>query len=204
MGEKSVKDEISSKLASYLEGAFSAVALTRKEYYKSARRPGKVDIDGIVRMYANQNAVIAAAANLLPGPFGALAIVPEMIAIIRNQIQMVYDIGVAHGRDEHLDGELLLAIFATATGGGAISLVTVKGGQLIVRRASLQVLQKVIVWLGGKITQRALKAFLSKWVPIVGAAAMALWARQSTIAMGNKASELLANEILRDDSAGVA
>lgn len=195
MSERSLKEALSEKVASYLEGAFSAVALTRRGHFKEARRPSKDEITGIIESYGNQNALIAGAANLIPGPFGALAILPEMTGIIRNQIQMVYDVGVAHGKEEHLDGNMLLAIFATVSGGGAISLVTVKGGQLLVKRASLQVIQKLIVWLGGKITQRALKAFLSKWVPFVGAAAMAVWARQSTIAMGRKASELLEKEI---------
>jgi uncharacterized protein (DUF697 family) len=196
MKEPSIGEKLSSKLASYLEGAFDSVALTRKQHFKEARRPNPDDIDSIITMYANQNALVAGAANLIPGPFGALAILPEITAIIRNQIQMVYDIGVAHGKDEHLDGNLLLVIFTTVTGGGAISLATVKGGQLIVRRASLQVIQKLVVWLGGKITQRALKALLSKWVPVVGAAAMALWARQTTVAMGQKAAEMFEKEVV--------
>lgn len=188
---------IASKLSAFLENAFDSMALTRRNHYlhNPHERPTPADVDRIIASTANQNAIIAGACAMAPGPWGALTIVPEMIAVIRNQIQMVYDLGVAYGKEAHLNGPLLLAIFATATGGGAISLATVKGGQLVVKRASLRVLQRVIAWLGGKITQRALRAFLSRWVPFVGAAAMALWARQSTVAIGRKAADLLRREI---------
>ncbi len=79
---------ISRKLAQYLEGAFESVLLTRREHFAGGKsvRPSQGDIDGIIKSYANQNAVIAGAANLIPGPWGALTIVPEITLIIRNQI----------------------------------------------------------------------------------------------------------------------
>lgn len=200
--EENQEQTLATRLGEFLESAFESVALTRREHFQHhpERRPPPGDINSIMTSYANMNGAIAAAANLIPGPFGALTILPELTGIIRNQIQMIYDIGVAQGREAHLNGDLLLSIFYTVTGGGAISLAAVKGGQLVVKRASLRVLQRIIVWLGGKITQRALKAFLARWVPIVGAGAMGLWARQSTIAMGRKAAELLSHDIVLEES----
>jgi uncharacterized protein (DUF697 family) len=195
---------VAGKIAQYLEGAFDSVRLTRQEHFTKnpGKRPSRGDIDRIIASYANQNAVIAAAANLVPGPWGALTIVPEITLVIRNQIQMIYDLGVAYGQEAHLTRDTLLAVFATVMGGGAVSLAAVKGGQLIVKRASLRVIQQVIKWLGGKIAQRVLRAFLAKWVPIAGAAAMGIWARQSTRAMGKRAAELLEKEIVFEEGAG--
>ena len=194
---------VARKIAEYLEGAFEKVRLTRRAHFAAHphTRPRRVDVDSIIASYANQNAVIAGAANLVPGPWGALTIVPEITLVIRNQIQMVYDLGVAHGREAQLTRTTLLAIFATVMGGGAVSLATVRGGQLIVKRASLRVIQQVVKWLGGKITQRVLRALLAKWVPILGAAAMAVWARHSTREMGRKAAALLANDIIDEGGA---
>jgi uncharacterized protein (DUF697 family) len=193
---------VSKKISEFLEGAFESVALTRRADFMAdpSKRPSKGDVAGIITRYANTNFVIAGAANLIPGPFGALAVIPELTLVIRNQIQMIYDLGVAHGRETQLNSRSLLAIFATVGGGGAIGLAAVKGGQLVVKRASLRVIQQVIVWLGGKITQRALKALLAKYVPLVGAAAMAVWARQSTVAMGREAAKLLEKDILETDA----
>ncbi len=192
---------LATKFSEFLESAFESVHLTRRQHFAEnpSARPTPADVESIIRSYGNQNAVIAGAANLVPGPWGALTIVPEMTMVIRNQIQMIYDVGVAHGKEAHLDGNTLLAVFSSVLGGGAISLVTVRGGKLLLRRASLRVMQQVIEWLGGKIAQRVLKSFLARWVPIVGAGAMALWARQSTISMGREAAALLEKPIGREE-----
>ena len=128
-----------------------------------------------------------------------LATLPELVAIIRNQIQMIYDLGVAHGKESNLNATLLLGLFSTVMGEGTIGLVAIKGKQLLVKKASVQVIQKVVFWLGGTISQKLLKRFIAKWLPVVGAAAMAIWARQSTINMGKKASEMLAMDIVTSE-----
>lgn len=200
-GGEHQESAIAARIAEFLEHAFESVALTRREHFADhpERRPSPGQIDSIIASCANQNGLIAAGANLIPGPLGALTIVPELTIIIRNQIQMIYDLGVAQGKEAHLNGDMLLAIFYTVTGGGAISLAAVKGGQLLVRRASLRIIQRIIIWLGGKITQRVLKALLARWIPIVGSVAMGIWARQSTAAMGRKAAGLLGLDIVIED-----
>ncbi|MDZ8242101.1 MAG: hypothetical protein RMZ69_34035 [Nostoc sp. ChiQUE01a] len=199
--EKNNSNDFSAKIANALEGVFESVALTRKQHFieNPTKRPTRQDIDSITKSYSNQNALIAGAANFIPGPWGMLATVPELAAIIRNQIQMIYDLGVAHGKEAHLNKNLLLGIFSTVLGGGAIGLVSVKGSQLLVKKASLRVIQKIIIWLGGNISQKLLKRFIAKWLPIAGAAAMAIWARQSTISMGEKASQMLAMDIVTSE-----
>jgi ABC-type Fe3+-siderophore transport system permease subunit len=112
---------------------------------------------------------------------------------------MIYDLGVAHGKEANLSSELLLGIFSTVIGERTIGLVTVKGSQLLLKKASVQVLQKIIFWLGGSISQKLLKRFVAKWLPIVGVAAMALWSRQSTIEMGEKASKMLSMTIVNSE-----
>jgi len=193
--------DFSDKIANALEGIFESVALTRKQHFveNPTKRPNPQDIDSIIKGYSNQNALIAGAANLIPGPWGMLVTIPELVAIIRNQIQMVYDLGVAHGKEANLNANLLIGIFSTVLGGGAIGLVSVKGSQLLVKKASVKVVQKIVWWLGGNISQKLLKRFIAKWLPLAGAVAMAVWARQSTISMGEKASEMLAMNIVISD-----
>lgn len=191
-------DDLGKQIAAALEGLFENVALTRRQHFSEnpTTRPEAGDINSIVKSYSNQNAIITGSANLVPGPWGMLVTIPELTVVIRNQIQMVYDIGVAHGKEAHLDSTLLLGIFSTVMGGGTISLVTVRGSQLLVKKASVRVIQKIIFALGGTISQKLLKRFIAKWLPVVGAAAMALWARQSTAKMGEKAAEMLAMDIV--------
>lgn len=195
---KANSDDLGKQIAVALEGLFESVALTRQQHFTDnpTKRPSAEDITSIVKSYSNQNAIITGSANLVPGPWGMLITVPELTVVIRNQIQMVYDIGVANGKEAHLDATLLLGIFSTVMGGGTISLVTVRGSQLLVKKASVRVIQKIIFALGGKISQKLLKRFIAKWLPLAGAAAMAVWARQSTVKMGEKAAEMLAMDIV--------
>lgn len=201
MDQTSLFERISTQLASVLEGAFEHTALTRRQHFidHPTQRPTAAQVEDVISRYANQNFLIAGAANLVPGPLGMLAVIPELTLIIRNQIQMIYDLGVAHGKEAHLTPTTLLGVFASVLGGGAISLASVQGGRLLIRRASLRVIQKIIQWLGGKITQRLLKQLIAKWLPIAGAVIIATWARQSTVELGRRASDLLKHDIQHSD-----
>jgi len=52
------------------------------------------------------------------------------------------------------------------------------------------------VMLAGRITQQALKSAISKWLPVVGAAAMAAWSNYLTRQVGKKADEIFQKEII--------
>ena len=155
-------------------------------------------VSGLISSYTRNNAAISGGASLIPGPWGMAAVIPELTLVIRNQIQMVYDIGVANGKQAQLTKELLMGIFLTAMGSSAGSLLTIHGGKILVRRASLQVIQKIIAMLGGRLTQQVIKSTVSKWLPFVGAAAMATWTGYMTKNIGEKANELFKLEIEDD------
>ncbi len=95
------------------------------------------------------------------------------------------------------DAALGVALSGAGTGTGG--LIAIHGGKVIVKRASLRVIQKLVAALGGKITQRVLKSMLAKWVPIVGAAALGVWAKYSTGQLGKKAVEIFSKSIVLDD-----
>jgi uncharacterized protein (DUF697 family) len=124
-----------------------------------------------------------------------LAVVPEIVAVTRNQLNLIYDIGVASGKEDIMNRELLIAVFASAFGMSLGGLGLMQGSKLIIKRSSLRVMQKIIGILGGKITQQALKASIGKWFPIVGSAALGAWSYQITKTVGRKASKILEMDI---------
>ena len=193
-------EQMQEKITDGLQGAFESVLESRNSYYQE--NPGKIpsrgDVNALIRSYVTQNAAISGSASLIPGPFGMLAVVPELLLVIRNQIALIYDIGAAYGQKEMMTRELLLGIFVSAAGTGAGSVLVVRGGQVLVKRASLRVLQKLIAVLGGRITQQALKSAISKWLPGIGAAAMAAWTGYLTNQIGKKAIEIFQHEIIND------
>ena len=167
----------SGALHSAINSAFDYVIENRADYYKKNPNnlPQLDSVSGLISSYTRNNAAISGGASLIPGPWGMAAVIPELTLVIRNQIQMVYDIGVANGKQAQLTKELLIGIFLTAMGSSAGSLLTIHGGKILVRRASLQVIQKIIAMLGGRVTQQVIKSTVSKWLPVVGAGAMAAW-----------------------------
>jgi uncharacterized protein (DUF697 family) len=124
-----------------------------------------------------------------------LTVVPEIVAVTRNQLAMIYEIGLAHGQEKVITKELLAAVFAAATGASVGALVIVHGSKLIVKRASLRVFQQIVLLLGGKITQQVLKSSISRWLPMVGAAAMAAWSHYSTKMIAKEAIAVFRKEI---------
>ena len=190
----------SGALHSALNSAFDYVIENRSDYYRKnpSNLPQLDSVSGLISSYTRNNAAISGGASLIPGPWGMAAVIPELTLVIRNQIQMVYDIGVANGKQAQLTKELLIGIFLTAMGSSAGSLLTIHGGKILVKRASLRVIKNIIAMLGGKVTQKAIKSSVSKWLPVVGAGAMAAWTGYMTKNIGEKANELFKLEIEDD------
>jgi len=183
------------------EGVDSVVRSREAHYKKNPKKlPTLESVDSMISSTANLNAAISGGASLIPGPWGMAAVIPELVAVINRQLALIYDIGAAHGKQKQITKELVLAIMISGLGSSAGSLLTIQGSRVLVRRASLRAMQKIIALLGGKITQQALKRAVSKWLPVVGAAAMAAWTRHMTVQIGERANEIFQLEIQDDPS----
>lgn len=180
--------DFSKQMTDKLIDALDQVVSERRKYFSEHPEniPERTSVPHLIDSCSRNNALISGGASLIPGPWGMLAILPEIIAVCRNQIALIYDIGMAYGKRDVLTKELIVGIFLTALGESAISVIVIKGSKVLVRRASLRVFQKIVALLGGRITQRALKASISKWAPGIGAGAMALWSHHQTKQIGEK------------------
>lgn len=194
---KGMQDEIAKKT----EEAFDLVVKDRRAHFEKHpdERPSQGSIKSIIGACSTQNALIAGGSSLIPGPLGMVAAIPEIILILKNQMTLCYDIGVAQGKESKITKEVLLHVFLSSFGMAGIGLAVMHGSKLLVKRASLRVLQKIIHILGGKITQKLLKSLVSKWLPIVGAAAMAAWAKFETDRIGQLASETFAKDLVTSE-----
>lgn len=75
---------------------FDSVVSERSSYFK--QNPNQTfdqkSVSSIINSYSATNAGILGAASLVSGPFGMLAVIPELGVVIRNQLAMIYDIGM--------------------------------------------------------------------------------------------------------------
>lgn len=196
--DENLAQKLQIQLAEKMMGSFDLVLSGRSKYYSEHPDmvPSPSAIPTIINAYATMNMAVSGGMNLIPGPWGMLAAVPEIAILIHNQLSMIYDIGVANGKSKVLNRELLAGVFLSAMGVGAGGLLVMHGGKVLVRRVALRVFQKIIIMLGSKtITQKLIKSMISKWLPLVGPAAMAVWSNYSTRQIGKKAAEILAKPI---------
>ena len=183
--------EATSKISEGIEKAVINVIQERSKHYLENEAPNKHELTSLINSYGYRNAAISGGCSLIPGPWGMAAAVPEIILVIQNQLKMVYDIGKAHGHDEKtLDTQLLLEIVLSGTGNAGLTTATIVGQKLILTRAGARTIQRIIALLGGKVTQKLIKSMASKWIPVVGAAAMATWSKYSTEKIGKRADEM--------------
>ena len=188
---------LQAQLAEKMIDLFDLVVSDRRSYF--AENPDKIPDEessgSIINSYSAINGSVSGAMGLVPGPWGMVAVIPELLIVIRNQLAMIYDIGMAHGKSKVLTKELLAGIFITAMGASAGSLLVLHGNKVLVSRVTLRVFQKTVYLLAGRVTQQALKSAISKWLPIVGAAAMATWSIWMTQQTGKKAKEVFSKDI---------
>lgn len=194
-----MKENIQNKISEGIEKAVGMAISERENHYTNNSAPTKDMIPKIISKYTNTNAAISGGAGFIPGPLGMAASVPEIILIIRNQLTMVYDIAKANGH-RNITKELMLGVLISAMGNATGNLLIVHGQRIVVKRVGMQAMQKIIVMLGGKITQQAAKSMAAKWIPIFGAAAMATWSGYSTNKIGTKAVEIFSKEIVMEDN----
>ena len=188
---------LQDKLSTQILELFESVVLERRKYYESgqAPKPDAKTLDKLITSYANTNAGISGGAHILPGPLGMTAVVPEIVLVLRNQLRLIYDVGMAHGQEKVLDKHLLAGILLAYSGSKGLEFLSLEGGKLLMRESSVQVLQRIATMVGLNVSEQLVSSMLLSYVPLAGAAAMAAWSRYSTQKLGRYASEMLSKPI---------
>ena len=146
---------------------------------------------------AKSAATISGGAALVPGPFGMVTLLPDILGVWRVQAQMVADIAATYDKSTVLTKEqMLYCLFKHLLSQGLRDVVVRAGERFLVRRASLQVLQKIVTLIGVKVTQRALGKAVARYAPFVGAAGVAAYAFYDTKKVAATAIELFSAEIV--------
>lgn len=204
-----VIQELQNKVSEKIIASFDMVAQDRSNYFTKNlyqdQRPSIESANSIVNGYAKRNGGISVAANLVPaGPLGILAVAPEIITVMRNQIAMIYDVGVAYDKQQYLNKELLAGVLISSLGTGLITpginavanrVIIAQGSKIITRKLTPSIFKRIVHQLTGNVVNSATKSIVSKYLPGVGATAMGLWSAYSTKQVGNKAIQIFEKEI---------
>ena len=140
---------------------------------------------------ASKAAMVAGSLALPPGPAGWITILPELLMVWRIQAKMVADIAAVYGKSGSLTPEsLIYCLFRHAAAQATRDIVVRIGERTVVKKMSASALQKTAMMVGLKITQKSAARVVGRWVPVLGAAAVAGYAAYDTKGVAKKAVEI--------------
>jgi len=121
-----------------------------------------------------------------------LTVLPDLVAIWRIQAQMVSDIAGLYGREVELTRtHMLYCLFRHATSQLARDVAVRAGERLVLRQLSGSALRSVLSSVGISVTQRVIGTSASRWLPVIGAAAVAGYAYFDTMQVSKTAIRMI-------------
>lgn len=151
----------------------------------------------LARQAAKKAAGIAGGAAAIPGPFGLLTLLMDIVGVWKVQAQMVADIAASYGKTASLTREqMLYCLFKHTASQGLRDIVVRAGERFLVRRTSLRVLQKAAAVIGVKVTQKATGKVIARYAPVVGAMGVAAYAHYDTKKVAETAIALFEAEVV--------
>jgi hypothetical protein len=153
--------------------------------------------EGRARTLASRAALGAATLSgslaLPPGPLGLVTLLPDLFMIWKIQSQMVADIAAVYGKTATLTREhLIFCLFKHAAGQAVRDLVVRTGQRLLVRRAPLRLVEKVLERVGLSVAQRLAGRTIVRLLPFIGAVGVGAYAYYDTASVARTAIEFFA------------
>jgi len=179
---------LSARVVDALENAVSGVPPSRQHAVEAPARAARA----LARKAAAKAATLSGALALPPGALGMLTVLPDLLAIWRIQAQLVSDIAGLYGKDMQLTrSHMVYCLFRHAATQFTRDVAVRTGQRLMFRQLSGGALRSVLSSVGMSVTQRVAGTTASRWVPMVGAAAVAGYAYYDTLQVAKTAINLL-------------
>jgi len=162
--------------------------------------PEKVQVDGAPRdmtdFASNKAFSVSFASGMMPGPFGMATILPELAAVTKIQMDLLYKIAKYHGKLDKVNRTLVLYVFGCALGVTAGRLLVQKAGtRLVVKALSTQAAQKIAAAVGTRIGSSFVQRSAGRWICLATAPVFAWLSKRMTEKIGEHAEDLFRQEI---------
>jgi len=172
--------------------------------------PDKIDIgsmspEEMTRVASWKAFAISAAAAIPGGPIGLALILPELAAVTKVQMNLIYRIAEFYGKRPQLNPTIILLIYANQA---MISLekqlLKKVGSRIIIKALSSKSLRPIINKVGAKIGSRVLGRLAGRWIPFVLAPIFGAFSKMMTTQIGIQCIKLFSQDFeveQEDDSA---
>lgn len=146
---------------------------------------------------AAQAGLTSGALALPPGPLGLVTALPDLMNTYRIQQQMVADIAGCYGKTAELRREsMIYCLFKQGAAALVRDLVVRAGEKIVVRKASVKMIQQLLEKLGIQVSQRFLAKAATRWLPLVGAVALGAYSAKDTHEVGDNAIEIFSAQVV--------
>jgi hypothetical protein len=133
---------------------------------------------------------------LPPGPLGYLTLIPDLYAIWKIQAGMVADLAALHGKSAALTRETMIyCLFRHAASQLVRDLAARAGERIVIRTLSPRLFERLLGRLGSKLAQRIAAGAAARLLPLLGAAAVGVYAYYDTAQVGKTAMTLFSSPI---------
>jgi hypothetical protein len=188
--EKILRERIFEKL----EGLFDKVIYERKHGYESNPKPELDDIEHIIRHYSSKCARISIGATLLPGEWGIISAVPEIMLGMKKQAEMVYDISAAHKKDNLMTREVLAGVLLQSLTGESYGLVKKTNSNFIINE-NKKIFDYALAKFARRISRMIFRSALVRWLPGFSTVSQTLISGRVTRNIGSDASDIFGGNI---------
>lgn len=171
---------------------------------KFAPKPEEVVVTGtpaeMIREAAQKAFWVSTTLSAVPGPFGLATILPEIGAVTKVQINLVYKIAKYYKNLETLNQSIVLLIFANALGlAVGNQLVRRVGVRLVIKALSAPVVERIAQRIGLRIAAKITQRIAGRWMVFIAAPIFGLFSKKMTQKIGVEATALLAEAIKFED-----
>ena len=151
---------------------------------------------GIVRTAGLNAGALSAGLALPPGPLGLLTVIPDLLRVWKIQQQMVADVAACFGQTAQLNRQMM--VYCLFRHGAAMlvrDVVARVGERIVVKQASVRVIQQLLRRIGVTVTQKTVGKSLSRWLPIIGPVLIGGYSLMDTRAVGKTAIDTFSRQI---------
>ena len=186
------EEEILTKITNFIMDLVTDIPSSEESISKEPKERAKY----IVLSASSKAALVSGTLSLPLGPLGMITVLPDIVAIWKIQSGMVADIASAYGKTKYLGKEqMIYCLFKHAASQVVRDLVARVGERLLIQKTSMKVLQNMLRRIGIRITQRIAGRTISRWIPVVGAIGIGVYAFYDTSQVGKTAIEFFEKDL---------
>jgi hypothetical protein len=162
--------------------------------------PDEIKVDGtsqkMIRKASRAAFLISTGAGIPTGPMGLATIVPEVVALIKLQINLIFKVAKFHQQEAKVNKTIILTVLGVAMGVVLKhALINKVGTRLIVKSLSAEGAKRITREIGEKFATGLLKRGLGRWIPLILAPVFGYLSLSMTRKVGREAESLFSHEL---------